>query len=170
VDDACEYVRRHCAAVAASAQWVTIDLEAASYESGTSGLDPQIHLLDATPEDVARYVLVLEAINFGSGWFDDLDVPDGVAFTNHATARLTAHARAHGGPWTAAQLRAIDAAQVAEVLGQTADHELMALYAQSLRQLGLWLGGRRALDAIESAAAGSAAHRSPPTTSSSPES
>jgi len=135
---------------------VTIDIEAASYEDGTSGLDPQIHLLDAAPEEVARYVLVLEAINFGSGWFDELEVPDGDAFTNHATARLTAHARAHGGPWTAAQLRAIDAAQVADALGQSADHELMALYAASLRQLGLWLGGRRALDAIETAAAGSA--------------
>jgi hypothetical protein len=157
VDDACEHVRRQCAAVASSAQWVTIDVDAASYEFGTSGLDPDIHLLDGAPDEVARYVLVLEAINFGSGWFDELDVPEGLAFTNHATALLTAHARANGGPWTPAQLRALDAAQVADVLGQSPDHELMGLYAESLRQLGLWLGGRRALDAIESAAAGSAA-------------
>ena len=143
--------------MASAAQWVTIDADAASYQSGTSGLDPQIHLLDAAPDEVARYVLILEAINFGSGWFDELDVPEGIAFTNHATERLTADARAHDGPWTAAELRAVDAVDVADILHQSPDHELMALYAESLRQLGRWLGGRRALDAIESAAAGSAA-------------
>jgi len=156
VPDACEEVRRHCAAVAAAAQWVQIAAEAATYDGGTSGLDPTIHLLDAPAEDVARYVLILDATNFGSGWFDELDVPDGEAATTVFTARLTDHARARGRPWTAAELRALDAAAVAGVLGQDPAHELLALYAEALRQLGRWLGDRAALEAI-GAAGGSAA-------------
>lgn len=154
--DVCQEVRDHCAAVAARAQWVRIDAGAARYDAGTSGLDPEIHLLDASPEDVARYVLILDATNFGSGWFDELDVPGGVAATNHFTQRLTEHARGRGTPWTAAELRDLDAAGVAQVLGQPPGHELMGRYAEALRELGRWLGARSALEAIEGAG-GSAA-------------
>lgn len=154
--DACEDVRRHCAAVAGRARWVRIDAGAARYDGGTSGLDPAIHLLDADPEDVARLVLILDATNFGSGWFDELDVPAGGVATNHLTRRLAEHARARGGPWTARELRALDAGEVAEVLGQDPAHELLGLYAEALRQLGRWLGGRSARAAI-AAAGGSAA-------------
>jgi len=65
----CDAVRRHCAAVAASARWVRIDAAAPVAAGGVVGLDRAIHLLDAPAEEVARYVLVLDAINFGSGWF-----------------------------------------------------------------------------------------------------
>ncbi|MCA1680130.1 MAG: hypothetical protein LC777_14850 [Actinobacteria bacterium] len=58
--DTCEKVRRHCAAVAARARWIEIDCDAATYDGGTSGLDPAIHLLDAAPEDVARFILILD--------------------------------------------------------------------------------------------------------------
>jgi hypothetical protein len=61
------------------------------------------------------------------------------------------------GPWTNAQLRAMTATEVAEVLGQPTDHELMALYAQALRELGAFLGERHALDLV--AAAGGSAVR-----------
>jgi hypothetical protein len=40
---------------------------------------------------------------------------------------------------------------VAGILGQAPDHELMALYAQALRQLGSWLGERTALDVVREA-------------------
>ena len=50
----------------------------------------------------------------------------------------------------------LDTPSVAAVLGQRPDHELMALYAQALRALGRWLGGRSVLDAI-AGAGGSAA-------------
>ena len=36
---------------------------------GKAGLDEALHFLDGPPEDVARYVFILDAINFGSGWF-----------------------------------------------------------------------------------------------------
>jgi hypothetical protein len=153
--DACETVRQGCAAIAGAARWIEIDAGAATYEAGTSGLDPEHHLLDAAPEEVARYVLILDATNFGSGWFDELLLPaEGIA-TIVFTQRLTEHARARGGPWTAGELRSIDVREIAEVLGQDPEHELLVQYAEALRQLGHWLGNRTALEAI-AASGGSA--------------
>lgn len=151
----CDEVRRHCAAIAAVARWVRIDDAAPVAAGGIAGLDPELHFLDASAEEVARYVLVLDAINFGSGWFPTLRVGPGESPTDAFSRRLTDHARSHGGPWTAAELRALDAAAVADVLAQDPAHELMGLYARGLNQLGAWLGGRSALEAIE-AAGGSA--------------
>lgn len=151
VPDAFEEVRRRCAAIAAQARWIEIDYDAATYDAGTSGLDPAIHLLDAPAEDIARFILILGATNFGSGWFDELNVPEGEIATNLFARRLTAHARAHHGPCSARELRQLDVAQIAEVLGQDPQHELLALYADALRELGCWLGDRSALQAIEAA-------------------
>jgi hypothetical protein len=58
--------------------------------------------------------------------------------------------RAHGA-WTPAQLRAMRTEEIADALGQTRDHELMALYAQALRALGTWLGERSVLDVVRAA-------------------
>ena len=150
-------IREHCAAVAADARYVRIRPGATPPLDGRAGLDPVVHLLDAPAEERTRYVLAMDAINFGSGWFDTL-APDaaGEDPTTAMSRRLTAHARARGGPWTAAELRALDAATVAAVLGQDAGHPLMALYARALRELGGWLGDRPAL-AVVAAAEGSAA-------------
>ena len=52
------------------------------------------------------------------------------------------------GPWSGSELRALRAADVAAVLGQEPDHELMGLYAEALRDLGRFLGTRRALDLV----------------------
>jgi hypothetical protein len=41
--------------------------------------------------------------------------------------------------------------EIADVLGQRRDHELMALFAQALRQLGAWLGERTPLAAVRAA-------------------
>jgi hypothetical protein len=155
--DLCDEVRAHCARIAAGARWVRIEPDAPVEPGGVAGLDPALHLLDASPEAVARYVLILDAINFGSGWFGTLRAAPGEDDLTAITRRLTEHARAAGEPWTAAQLRALDAAQVAEALGQDPAHELMELYARSLVDLGGWLGSRGALEAIEAEGGGSAA-------------
>jgi Potential Queuosine, Q, salvage protein family len=150
-------VRRDCAAIAASARWVRIDDEAPMEPGGVAGLDPGLHFLDGPPEEVARYVLVLDAMNFGSGWFDSLRLPAGESGTDAITRRLTEHARERGGTWSSAELRRIGAGELATVLDQDPAHELMALYADALNQLGAWLGERGALDVI--AAAGGSAQR-----------
>ena len=125
-----EDVRAHCAAVAERAELVAIDLGAASYDGGVSGLDPELHRLDAPRDEVVRYVLILDAVNFGSGWFEELGT-DTDAMTRGLTER--------GAPWTAAELRALEAAEVAETLGVPRDHELTRLYVRGLRELGAWL-------------------------------
>jgi putative queuosine salvage protein len=147
----CQEVRRYCADVAASARWVHIDADAAAVQPGAAGLDPDVHLLDAPPEDVARYVLIMDAVNFGSGWFPTL-APYGEPATDAISRRLSAHARSRGRPWSPAELRALDARAVGEVLDQDPAHELIGLYAQALNQLGAWLGDRTALAAIAAAA------------------
>jgi hypothetical protein len=142
-------VRRHCAAIAGSARWVRIDPDASLPAAGREGLDPELHLLEAPLEDLARYVLILDAINFGSGWFPTLRAPaGGASLTDELTRRLTEHARRTGAPWSAEELGRMDRRMVADVLGQDPGHELMALYAEALVQLGSWLGDRGAVQRI----------------------
>jgi len=152
----CDEVRAHCAEVAADARWVSIRPDVGIAAGGEEGLDANLHFLQAEPEEIARYVLVMDTINFGSGWFPTLDLPPGQSGTEAMTRRLTEHARAHGGTWSADELGAMAPAGVAEVLGQEPGHELMVLYAAALRQLGNWLEGRSVRERIDDAA-GSAA-------------
>jgi hypothetical protein len=154
----CDEVRSHCAAVAAEARFVEIDLEAAGrIEPGPPpALDPEAHYLEGQPEDVATFLFTLDAINFGSGWFPTLRRRDGRSGYFTVAAGLTERFRSRG-PWSAAELRELDAAAVAAVLGQDRDHELMSLYAQALNDLGGFLGERGALEVIE--AAGGSAER-----------
>ncbi len=147
-------VRAHCAAVAGRARWVSIDPAAATATGGVAGLDPAEHLLDGPEEDVARYVLIMDAVNFGSGWFPTLRT--GAEGTAGMTRRLTARFRRDGRPWTPAELRAADAALIAGVLEESPAHPLMTHYAEALRQLGAFLGDRGALDVVRDAG-GSAA-------------
>ena len=55
---------------------------------------------------------------------------------------------ARGARSTAAWLRAMDTRTLARILDQPPDHELVSLYAQALRELGRFLGARRALDVV----------------------
>ena len=68
-------VRASCAAIARDARWVTIEVDRlGDVEPGPPpALDPERHYLEGTPEDVATYLLTLDAINFGSGWFPTLN-------------------------------------------------------------------------------------------------
>jgi hypothetical protein len=128
----CDSVRAHCAAIAANARDVAIhDVD---FDPGSvSGLDPELHFLEGPPDDVARYVLILDTINFGSGWFAALGTG-----TNALTERLTAFTRARGTPWSADELLAMTAHDLA-TLGLDPAHELTQLYAQALNQLAAWL-------------------------------
>ncbi len=132
VSGLCDSVRAHCAAIAATARDVAIN--DVDFDPGSiSGLDPALHFLDGSPDEVARYVLILDTINFGSGWFAALGTG-----TNALTERLTALTRARGAPWSAEELRAITSRDLA-VLGLDPAHELAQLYAEALNQLGAWL-------------------------------
>jgi Potential Queuosine, Q, salvage protein family len=153
-------VRRSCAEIAAGARSVRIDLDAlATLDPGPPPrLDAEAHYLEGPPEDVATYILTLDTINFGSGWFPTIRkrrAPDGRPLSGYFTTAWALSDRfRRDGPWSNAELRAMRTEELAAVLGQRADHELMALYAQALRQLGVFLGDRHALDVV--AAEGSA--------------
>jgi hypothetical protein len=124
-------------------------------------IDAERHFVEGARDDVATYMLALDAINFGSGWFPTLRKrrgTDGEPVSGYFTVAWGLADRfRHAGAWTSAQLRAMRTEDIADVLGQRRDHELMALFAQALRQLGVFLGDRGALDAI--AAAGGSAVR-----------
>ncbi|MEA2438811.1 MAG: hypothetical protein QOH76_235 [Thermoleophilaceae bacterium] len=96
------------------------------------------------------YMLTLDSINFGSGWFPTLRKRPGSSGYYTVAWALADRFRAHG-PWTNDELRELDAASVAEVLGQDSSHELMELYARALRDLGTFLGDRSALELVASA-------------------
>jgi hypothetical protein len=154
----CDEVRRQCADVAASARFVTIDAaRKAPVEPGPPpGLDPECHHLEADRADVAAYLLTLGAINFGSGWFPTLRKRPGRSGYETIAWALAERFRELG-PWSPAELRALGPDDVAHVLGQDLRHELMALYADGLRDLGRFLGERGALEVI--GAAGDSAER-----------
>jgi hypothetical protein len=157
-------VRGTAAQIAATAVSVRIDEDAlATYgerlgapPTEPPGLDPVAHHLDDEPEHVATFLLAVDAINFGSGWWPTVRKRPGMSGYFTMATGLADHVRAHG-PLTAPAMRAMRADELADILGQRRDHELMALYAQALRELGAWLGSRRTLDVID--AAGGSAER-----------
>src|SRR4051812_45734653 len=148
----CDDVRRHCATVAASARSVSIELDRlGAIEPGPPPeLDRERHYLDGPAEDVAMYMLVLDAVNFGSGWFPTLQKRPGSS-GYYTVAWALADLWRAGAGWSVDELLAMTAAEVAGVLGQEPEHKLMALYAEALRDLGVFLGDRTALDIVTSA-------------------
>jgi hypothetical protein len=130
-------IREACATIASGARHVRI-VEAAiepyaeSLGEPVPYPPPAVELPD-DPEQRARVALTIDAVNFGSGWFPTLRKRDGRSgfFT-------IALGLAEAEPWP---LAATTAAQVAAAVGQDPEHELMALYADHLRELG-----RRAAD------------------------
>ena len=142
-------VRAHAEHIAAKARSVSIDLEA--LERLNPGPPPELdatrHYLEGSEEDVCAYMLVLDTINFGSGWFPTIRKRQGSSGYFTVAWGLADRWRAHG-PWTPAELRAMRTEEVAATLGQDPGHELMALFAQALRQLGAWLAERTPLRAV----------------------
>jgi hypothetical protein len=151
-----DQVREACRSIAESARLVSIDLDRlGELEPGPPPeLDAERHYLEGSADDVADYMLVLDSINFGSGWFPTLRKRPGCSGYFTVAASLAERWRS-AGPWSASELQALTGIDVARVLGQEPGHELMGLYAEALRDLGRFLDARRALDVV-AAAGGSA--------------
>ncbi|HEX8855246.1 MAG TPA: queuosine salvage family protein [Thermoleophilaceae bacterium] len=145
-------VRRSCAEIAANARHVRIDIDRlGDIEPGPPlHLDPERHYLEGSREDVAMYMLTVDAVNFGSGWFPTLRKRPGSSGYYTIAWSLADRFRERG-PWSPEELRSISADEVAEVCGQERGHELMTLYAEALSQLGRFLGERSALEVIDAA-------------------
>jgi hypothetical protein len=167
-DDLFARIRAACARVAERAEWVEID------EGGLGALaetlareevkgpspDPTHHAF-ADPDDTLAYVVTMDAINFGSGWFPVLRKRDGCSgYLTIATALRERFERC--GAWSADELVALTPDDCVRVFDQQKDpdaRELMALFASALNELGALLacdfGGRFA--ALVDSAGGSAA-------------
>jgi hypothetical protein len=157
-------IRAACAWVAERARHVRIDRDAiAPYAEsleltpGHDGADPAVHLTDGDREARAAFWLTLDAINFGSGWFPTLRKRPGQSGYHTVAAGVTERFE-RDGPWPPEELQDMTAATIATALGQDPAHELMALFARSLADLGAHIntehGGSFA--ALVDAAGGSA--------------
>ena len=113
-------VRASCRAIAESARSVSIDLDRLGEvePAPPPAVDPERHFLEGSAEEVAMYMLTLDSINFGSGWFPTLRKRPGCSGYFTVAWALTDRFRTHG-PWSNDELLALDAASVAEALGQT---------------------------------------------------
>jgi len=147
-----DQVRAAAARTAAGARFVRIDaarieayaaslpLEAARAPS----LDPRTHYL-GQPADSLAYVVTLDAINFGSGYFPRLRKRPGCSGYFTVAWSLKDAFEAHG-PLSAAQLQQLDQAACTTLFGQVGTDasidELMGLFAQALRDLGAYLERR----------------------------
>ncbi|MGV8038765.1 MAG: queuosine salvage family protein [Thermoanaerobaculaceae bacterium] len=145
-------VREGCAAVAEQADWVQVrhDRLAAYAASlplnGGSApqLDPEAHYL-GSPEATAAFILQLDTINFGSGYFPHLAKLPGRSGYFTVATHLANHFRQNG-PFTPRELEDLSAADCAELFHQDLDNhpvtELMWLFATALQDLGHYVRQR----------------------------
>ncbi|MGI8779696.1 MAG: queuosine salvage family protein [Solirubrobacteraceae bacterium] len=128
-------IRAACARVAAAARHVRIvDAAIPAYARTLPAESPPAPDLapGASDEERAAFGLQRNAVNFGAGWFPTLRKPPGLSGFRTVEAGLRAR-----GPWTAQALTLLDPAGAAATFGgQDPGHELMALFAPALRELG----------------------------------
>ena len=133
-----EFVRLNEARIASYATELEFDgLPAAAY-------DEEHHFQGGTAE-TAAFQLVLDSVNFGSGYFPHLRKRPGMS--GYYTVALSLKERWEGaGPLTGPELRALTPENCAILFGQQDNRgpaeELMGLFARALNDLGVWLGDR----------------------------
>ena len=169
MSDVFEEIRGRCAEVERRARFVRIDddglarfaesLASASWPE--DDLDPAHHF-EGDDETMLAFTFLLDAINFGSGWFPVLTKRAGMSGYRTVATACKNHFEREGAP-DAPRLRAMAAEDMAALLGQDVRHpevaELMALFAQAWRDFGAWLerdhGGRYdlAIESVEGSAA-----------------
>jgi hypothetical protein len=161
----CQRVRTACAWVAHRSRSVRIQEKLIEtyaarlpIEAGTAvPPDPATELIEGDRESRAAFVICLDAINFGSGWWPTIRKRPGRSGYFTVAAGLTERFR-EAGSWSAAELRKLDPATIAAVLDQDEDHPLMVDFAWALRDVGERVeadhGGR--FEAVIDAAEGSA--------------
>jgi len=162
-------LRDACASVVAGARHVTIDherLQSAASALADAGTPPVVYDTRyhhrGTPESTLAFVVTLDAVNFGSGWFPHLCKRG--SLSGYLTVSTALKQRFDTkGPLTAHELVEIDASALAELLGQDLTlppvRELVQLYTHALNDLGNYLLARFAgsFEALIEEASGSAA-------------
>jgi hypothetical protein len=145
-------VRAQAAAVAGSARFVRIQNAAIERyapslpleQAKAPELDPATHYF-GDPDATLAYVVTLDAINFGSGYFPHLRKHAGLSGYFTVASRLKDWFEANGAP-SAQELQQLTCADCARLFQQVDDDaavdELMGLFAQALHDLGTYLEAR----------------------------
>ncbi len=137
-------IRDACAEVARRSRHVTINHEAVpAYAAGlprAAPAEPDPHPFRDSREELAAFWLTLDAVNFGSGWFPTLRKRPGRSGYDTVAAGIRARFDEHG-PWPAEELAQIGASELTQTLDQDPEHELMGLFAGSLRDVGAHVAG-----------------------------
>jgi hypothetical protein len=161
-------VRAACARVAVRARFVAIDeaalerwVDANRELAPLAGSDPAHQHFEDSATTLA-YVITLDAINFGSGWFPELRKRPGMSGYFTVATCLREHFE-RTGAFRVRDLARFDADRCAALFEQRANpavHGLMELFARALRELGGWLEERHGGSfASAVAAAGGSAER-----------
>jgi hypothetical protein len=148
-DGLCDLIRERCAWVADRATQVHIDPERLAAYAATlpvdsleSNQDDPGRVALGDPESTASFVVSLDAVNFGSGWFPTLRKRPGMSGYHTIATGLREHVEATG-PLTAERLTSLDRAACCEIFGQADDDspaaELMELFASAFNDLGAFL-------------------------------
>jgi hypothetical protein len=152
-------IREGCRHVAENAGKVRIDAAGlADYardfpvaEIGAATLDPSTHYL-GQGKDTLAFMLMLDAINFGSGYFPHIRKRPGHSGYFTVAAGLTDWFQAEGAP-SAARLAKLSQSDCARIFGQDLGSplpaELMGLFAKALNDLGALLLARFDGDSVK---------------------
>ena len=140
-----EAVRETCARVAEVAEHVHINrdvmpeyVEKVAAATPITGLDPDFHYLQGSDEDKATFVIVLDTINFGSGWFPVINKGQASSGYFKIAGSLKEWFRRYGVP-TATRLRSLTREECCAIFGQQGNSkaiDLMQLFASALNDLG----------------------------------
>lgn len=160
-------IREGCRQVAENAARVRIDsVHLADYardfpiaEVGAATLDPATHYL-GHGKDTLTFILALDAINFGSGYFPHIRKRPGHSGYFTMAAGLKDWFQAEGAP-SAVRLAKLEQGDCARIFGQDLGSppaaELMGLFAKALNDLGALLLAR--FDGDPATLVGSADHK-----------
>jgi hypothetical protein len=143
-------IRSRCASVAARADLVQVDHDRLAelalevgpvVRAGHASGDPGRDRLEGGVERTVSYVVALDAVNFGSGWFPVLRKRPGLSGYHTVAAAFREHVDTEG-VLSADWLSSVTAADCCELFGQDPGSEaaeLMALFADAWNQLGALL-------------------------------
>lgn len=141
-----DQIRVRCAQVAERSRFVRIQHEQIPAYAGSllaetpapADLDPAHHYVGHGPDTVA-FILTLDAVNFGSGYFPYLKKRPGMSGYFTVASSLNDYFVKHG-PLSSEQLAQLSANDCCDVFGQDRDNdtafELMGLFALALNDLG----------------------------------
>jgi hypothetical protein len=144
-----DQIRYSCKAVAARSEYIQINTDKIShyaesipiYQAIAPEHDPRAHYLNHG-KDTAAFFLILDTINFGSGYFPHLAKRPGMSGYFTVASSLNDYLKHHG-PMSAEQLKRLTAAECTTIFNQKPHNhpiqELMQLFATALNTLGNYL-------------------------------